>query len=208
VGGVCLENGWLLTGHNHASAATSTSGAVFSCTSTLPLYCSYTILQCVLPLCNRGVSITLHNNCFPVQGKPTTREWDLNRPDAKKLDVPARLGDDDPRCGPSSLQRFAGEDLTVRQTLQLACRTPWCAGTQDAMVCCNAGCHGVLACVHLGVLACEMSWCAGMRAPSDDACHHDHFVLACNGWGVPRRKAACTCRYQGIQGKKAWSAQL
>jgi hypothetical protein len=60
-----------------------------------------------------------------MQGKPTTREWDLNRPDAKKLDVPARLGGDDPRCGPSSLQRFAGEDLTVR----LACRKSlWCAG--------------------------------------------------------------------------------
>lgn len=48
-----------------------------------------------------------------LQGKSTRREWDLSRPDAKKLDVPARLGDDDPRCGPASLQRFAGEDLTV-----------------------------------------------------------------------------------------------
>lgn len=53
--------------------------------------------------------------CCYLQGKPTTREWDLNRPDAKKLDAPARLGDDDVRCGPASLQRFAGEDLTVRQ---------------------------------------------------------------------------------------------
>jgi len=48
-----------------------------------------------------------------LQGKATTREWDLARPDARKLDVPARLGDDDPRCGAASLQKFAGEDLTV-----------------------------------------------------------------------------------------------
>jgi hypothetical protein len=47
------------------------------------------------------------------QGKAMSREWDLNRPDAKQLDLPARLGDDDPRCGVSSLQRFEGEDLTV-----------------------------------------------------------------------------------------------
>jgi hypothetical protein len=51
-----------------------------------------------------------------LQGKSTRREWDLSRPDAKKLDVPARLGDDDPRCGLASLQRFAGEDLTVSVT--------------------------------------------------------------------------------------------
>jgi hypothetical protein len=48
------------------------------------------------------------------QGKSTTREWDLNRPDAKRQEMPARLADDDPRCGPASLQKFAGEDLTVR----------------------------------------------------------------------------------------------
>lgn len=55
------------------------------------------------------------NSCDALccQGKPTTREWDLNRPDAKKLDLPARVGDDDPRCGPASLQVFAGEDLQV-----------------------------------------------------------------------------------------------
>lgn len=32
------------------------------------------------------------------------REWDLNRPDAKLLDAPARIGDSDARCGISSLQ--------------------------------------------------------------------------------------------------------
>lgn len=36
----------------------------------------------------------------------TRREWDLNRPDAKLLDAPARLGDHDARCGISSLQVF------------------------------------------------------------------------------------------------------
>lgn len=51
--------------------------------------------------------------CAVLQGKATTREWDLNRPDAKKTDKPARVGDVDPRCGPSSLQKFDGEDLTV-----------------------------------------------------------------------------------------------
>lgn len=48
------------------------------------------------------------------QLKHTRREWDINRPDAKQLDMPARVGDGDPRLGPSSLQRFDGEDLTVR----------------------------------------------------------------------------------------------
>jgi hypothetical protein len=48
-----------------------------------------------------------------LQGKQTSREWDLNRPDALLQDGPARCGDDDPRCGPSSLQKFTGEDLSV-----------------------------------------------------------------------------------------------
>merc|ERR1719335_1944654 len=42
-------------------------------------------------------------------------EFDLNDPNAKKKDVPARIGDDDPRCGPASLQKFGGEDLMKRQ---------------------------------------------------------------------------------------------
>lgn len=41
------------------------------------------------------------------------REWDLNRPDAKLLDAPARIGDSDARCGISSLQKFHGEDLSA-----------------------------------------------------------------------------------------------
>ncbi|GBF98693.1 hypothetical protein Rsub_11407 [Raphidocelis subcapitata] len=47
------------------------------------------------------------------QGRAAAREWDLSRPDAKRLDSPARVGDDDPRCGPASMQRFDGEDLAA-----------------------------------------------------------------------------------------------
>eukprot|EP01060_Flectonema_neradi_P014105 TRINITY_DN20818_c0_g1_i1.p1 TRINITY_DN20818_c0_g1~~TRINITY_DN20818_c0_g1_i1.p1 ORF type:complete len:374 (+),score=102.65 TRINITY_DN20818_c0_g1_i1:67-1122(+) len=52
------------------------------------------------------------------------REWELNDPNALKKDFPARQGDNDPRCGPSSLQKFSGEDLDApnrrkRQTDQL-----------------------------------------------------------------------------------------
>jgi hypothetical protein len=39
------------------------------------------------------------------------REWDLQDPDALKKDKPARVSDDDPRCGPASIQKFDGEDL-------------------------------------------------------------------------------------------------
>ncbi|CAF1570306.1 unnamed protein product [Rotaria magnacalcarata] len=39
------------------------------------------------------------------------REWDLNDPDYLKKDMPARVADDDPRCGIASLQKFKGEDL-------------------------------------------------------------------------------------------------
>jgi len=41
-------------------------------------------------------------------------EWDLNDPDYLKKDMPARVNDDDPRCGPASLQKFQGEDLNSR----------------------------------------------------------------------------------------------
>eukprot|EP00929_Paragymnodinium_shiwhaense_P002141 TRINITY_DN102343_c0_g1_i1.p2 TRINITY_DN102343_c0_g1~~TRINITY_DN102343_c0_g1_i1.p2 ORF type:complete len:421 (-),score=168.34 TRINITY_DN102343_c0_g1_i1:320-1582(-) len=41
----------------------------------------------------------------------TRREFDLNDPKAIRTGIPARLGDDDPRCGPASMQQFNGEDL-------------------------------------------------------------------------------------------------
>uniref|UniRef100_A0A4W3H4C8 RIB43A-like with coiled-coils protein 1 n=1 Tax=Callorhinchus milii TaxID=7868 RepID=A0A4W3H4C8_CALMI len=48
------------------------------------------------------------------------REFDLNDPEALKKDKPARVCDMDPRCGPASLQRFEGEDLShkARQSFQ------------------------------------------------------------------------------------------
>lgn len=39
------------------------------------------------------------------------REFDINDPNIKKNTLPARVGDDDLRCGPASMQRFGGEDL-------------------------------------------------------------------------------------------------
>ena len=42
------------------------------------------------------------------------REWDLYDPDYLKKDKPARVSDDDPRCGISSLQKFDGEDLNSK----------------------------------------------------------------------------------------------
>ena len=48
------------------------------------------------------------------------REWDLQDPDSLKKDKPARVNDEDPRCGPASLQKFEGEDLNslARQRFQ------------------------------------------------------------------------------------------
>jgi len=42
------------------------------------------------------------------------REWDLYDPDSKLKDKPARVADDDPRCGPASVQKFEGEDLNTK----------------------------------------------------------------------------------------------
>lgn len=46
------------------------------------------------------------------------REHDLNDPLAVRKGVPARLGDDDPRCGPASMQQFNGEDLMKAERLK------------------------------------------------------------------------------------------
>lgn len=45
------------------------------------------------------------------QQPSSRREWDLYDPDRLKKDRPARVSDDDPRCGVSGLQKFEGEDL-------------------------------------------------------------------------------------------------
>uniref|UniRef100_A0A8C3SI97 RIB43A-like with coiled-coils protein 1 n=1 Tax=Chelydra serpentina TaxID=8475 RepID=A0A8C3SI97_CHESE len=59
---------------------------------------------------------------FREQEQPpaTRREWDLYNPEGLRRDQPARVSDYDPRCGPASLQRFAGEDLALptRRRLQ------------------------------------------------------------------------------------------
>merc|ERR1711976_988004 len=48
----------------------------------------------------------------------TRREFDLYDPDYLKKDKPARVSDDDPRCGISSLQKFEGEDLNSKARRQ------------------------------------------------------------------------------------------
>ncbi|XP_078488172.1 protofilament ribbon protein [Ciona intestinalis] len=54
------------------------------------------------------------------QRPETRKEFDLYDPDGKKKDTPARVTDDDPRCGVSSMQKFEGEDLNfkARRSLQ------------------------------------------------------------------------------------------
>ena len=47
------------------------------------------------------------------------REWDLYDPDSLKKDKPARVHDDDPRCGISGLQKFDGEDLNGKVIVYL-----------------------------------------------------------------------------------------
>nr|XP_003216956.1 PREDICTED: RIB43A-like with coiled-coils protein 1 [Anolis carolinensis] len=47
------------------------------------------------------------------------REWDIHDPDAARKDFPARVSDDDPRCGPSSMQRFDGEDVNAQAKIKL-----------------------------------------------------------------------------------------
>lgn len=49
------------------------------------------------------------------QRKDMTREWDLNDPRRIINSLPARCMDIDPRCGPSSGQLFAGEDLAAAE---------------------------------------------------------------------------------------------
>ncbi|KAK3245726.1 hypothetical protein CYMTET_44723 [Cymbomonas tetramitiformis] len=68
------------------------------------------------------------NHWQTVQPIHTRREWDLNDPDYKKKDYPARVGDDDPRLGVSAAQCFTGEDLSAghRKKLQLMQQKSWC----------------------------------------------------------------------------------
>ena len=45
------------------------------------------------------------------QQPDSRREFDLYDPDYLKKDKPARVSDDDPRCGISSIQKFDGHYL-------------------------------------------------------------------------------------------------
>lgn len=71
-------------------------------------------------------SLNSFRNTF--QKKEETREFDLNDPDSLKNDKPARISDDDPRCGISTLQMFSGEDLNSkgRKKLQQEQVREWC----------------------------------------------------------------------------------
>lgn len=61
------------------------------------------------------------------QQPESRREFDIYDPEGKKKDKPARVSDDDPRCGISSLQKFLGEDLNSdeRKKLQQAQLREW-----------------------------------------------------------------------------------
>uniref|UniRef100_A0A5K4F881 RIB43A-like with coiled-coils protein 2 n=1 Tax=Schistosoma mansoni TaxID=6183 RepID=A0A5K4F881_SCHMA len=52
------------------------------------------------------------------QQPESRREFDLYDPNAFKLDRPARVSDDDPRCGVASLQKFDGEDLNLKARMK------------------------------------------------------------------------------------------
>lgn len=67
------------------------------------------------------------------QKKDGRREQHLNDPKGKQKDLPARVGDSDPRCGASSLQQFAGEDLGAgdRKRQQALKMREWAQQQQD-----------------------------------------------------------------------------
>ena len=47
------------------------------------------------------------------------REFDINDPDSKLKDVPARVSDEDPRLTISGMQKFDGEDLEYERRKKL-----------------------------------------------------------------------------------------
>ncbi|XP_068105880.1 RIB43A-like with coiled-coils protein 1 [Hyperolius riggenbachi] len=63
------------------------------------------------------------------QQPDSRRDFDLYDPEALKKDRPARVSDNDPRCGPASLQKFSGEDLSEkdRKKLQTELSKKWLA---------------------------------------------------------------------------------
>jgi hypothetical protein len=59
----------------------------------------------------RELNMALNEFRMLHQQPDSRREFDLYDPDYLKKDKPARVSDDDPRCGLASLQKFEGEDL-------------------------------------------------------------------------------------------------
>ena len=47
------------------------------------------------------------------------REFDINDPDSKQKDIPARVSDEDPRLTLSGMQKFEGEDLEYERRKKL-----------------------------------------------------------------------------------------
>ncbi|KAG9477765.1 hypothetical protein GDO78_012990 [Eleutherodactylus coqui] len=79
---------------------------------------------------SRDLDQAVQNYRAQHQYPETRREFDLYDPEALKKDRPARVSDDDPRCGPASLQKFAGEDLNEqkRRELQTEMTKNWLQG--------------------------------------------------------------------------------
>lgn len=75
----------------------------------------------------RELSSALNEFRMLHQQPNSRREFDLYDPDALKKDKPARISDDDPRCGISSLQKFEGEDLNnkARRKFQEEQKREW-----------------------------------------------------------------------------------
>jgi len=59
----------------------------------------------------REAEIACKEVSLATNGFDSRSTYDLNDPLAKRKGIAARVGDDDPRCGPSSMQKFSGEDL-------------------------------------------------------------------------------------------------
>lgn len=77
---------------------------------------------------------TVSHHYLPVhaiQLKHTRKEWDLNRPDHLTIDNAGRVGDDDPRLGTASLQKFEGEDLSVSLSWGRPCTMHHSCNLQD-----------------------------------------------------------------------------
>ncbi|KAI9206816.1 RIB43A-domain-containing protein [Polychytrium aggregatum] len=62
---------------------------------------------------------SLNDFRFNYQQPYQRRDYDLYDPEALKNDFPARIGDEDPRCGVSGMQQFEGEDLEQPIRLRL-----------------------------------------------------------------------------------------